>query len=186
MVLAAKPVAKPPPQIVARPFQKNWTLADLDPALPEVAKGRNFARGKEIFASVQCLACHHFGQDGGNVGPDLSAIGNRFSRHDILEAIIDPSKAISEQYATFLLGTKSGESIAGQIVADDGAKLTVLTNPLAGTKQDVAKADVTSKTLAPVSIMPPGLLNVLTQDEVLDLLAYLESGGHAEARQFAK
>jgi putative heme-binding domain-containing protein len=187
VVLNAQPLPpKPQPPAPTRAFQKAWTLADLDPELPRTAKGRNFARGKEIFSSTQCFQCHHFGQDGGNVGPDITAVGNRFSRHDILEAIIDPSKAISEQYAAFLISTKAGETIMGQVVADDGTKLTVLTDPIAGRKQDVAKADILTKTISPVSLMPPGLINTLTPDEVLDLLAYIESGGHLEATQFAK
>ena len=188
--IAAMLATPPKPAAVAgaptRPFQKAWTMADLDPELPRVAAGRDFARGKEIFASTQCLQCHHFGPEGGNVGPDLTAVSNRFSRHDILEAIIDPSKVISEQYATFLISTKAGGTIMGQVAGDDGTKLSVLTNPLAGTKEDVVKADILTKTLSPISLMPPGLLSVLTKDEVLDLLAYIESGGNEKAPAFRK
>ena len=73
-------------------------MADLEPLLPQVAKGRNFARGKEAYEAAQCTACHKFGNDGGAIGPDLTAVSSRFNRSDILESIIEPSKVVSEQY----------------------------------------------------------------------------------------
>ncbi|MHA3770278.1 DUF7133 domain-containing protein [Verrucomicrobiota bacterium sgz303538] len=183
------PQAEPPkPALPAGPvrqFVKNWTVAELVPDLDKVGKGRNFARGKEIFASVQCLQCHHFGQEGGNVGPDLTAVGNRFNRRDLLEAIIEPSKGISEQYASFIFTTEKGDTISGQIVEENNERVTVVTDPLAGTRTQLARGQIKSKEMSPVSLMPPGLINILTKEEIFDLLAYLESGGNERSAQFA-
>ncbi len=176
------PQATPPPP--ARPFVTSWTVAELAGDLDKVGAGRNFARGKEIFASVQCIQCHHFGNGGGNFGPDLSAVGNRFNRHDLLESIIEPSKVISEQYAGHLFTTKQGEKVMGLIVEENNDAYIVMTNPLDGAKKAVGKLAIASRQMSPVSLMPPGLINVLTKEEILDLLAYLETGGKADAPAF--
>jgi putative heme-binding domain-containing protein len=168
----------------ARQFVKNWTVADLAPELDKVSKGRNFARGKEIFASVQCLQCHHFGPEGGNVGPVLTAVANRFNRRDLLESIIEPSKGISEQYASFIFSLNDGDSIMGQIVEEGAENTTVITDPIAGSRMQIPRGKIKSKTLSPVSLMPPGLINILSKEEIFDLLAYIESGGNEKAAQF--
>ncbi|HEX8296904.1 MAG TPA: c-type cytochrome [Chthoniobacteraceae bacterium] len=173
--------AQPAP---ARTFQKAWTTSDFATELTSTFTARNFARGKEIYASTQCLQCHHMGADGGNVGPDLTAVGNRFSRRDLLEAILEPSKAISEQYASYLLTSRSGETLMGQIAEENNDALTLIVDPIAGTKQRLRPSQIVKRELSPTSLMPPGLLNTLSKEEVLDLLAYLESGGNPEAAVF--
>jgi putative heme-binding domain-containing protein len=169
---------------VARQFQKNWTMAELIPDLDKAAHGRNFARGKEIFSSVLCIQCHHFAQGGGSVGPDLSAVGSRFNHHDILESIIEPSKVISEQYASLIVTTKGGDTIMGLVAEQNADHLTLVIDPIAGTKKTIPAADIKSREISPVSMMPPGLINVLTKEEILDLLAYIESGGNEKAPAF--
>ena len=185
-MLETKPAPAAPPPAVARNFQKAWTIADLTPDLPQAAKGRNFARGKEIFASVQCAQCHHFGKDGGNVGPDLSAVGNRFNAHDLLEAIVEPSKVISEQYASVVITMKDGGVFSGLIAEEDNHRLCVITDPVAGKKEWLRLGQIATREVSKVSLMPPGLINVLTKEEILDLIAYLASGGNEKAEAFAK
>ena len=186
-MLETKPApTAPPPPAVARNFQKAWTVADLTPDLPQAAKGRNFARGKEIFASVQCAQCHHFGKDGGNVGPDLSAVGNRFNAHDLLEAIVEPSKVISEQYASVVITMKDGGVFSGLIAEEDNHRLCVITDAVAGKKEWLRLGQIASREVSKVSLMPPGLINVLTKEEVLDLLAFLASGGDEKAEAFSR
>ena len=75
---------KPAAPMAARPFVKMWTLADLEPALGGVTKGRDFARGKKLYAEAMCAQCHLFAGTGGTaqggaIGPDLTAVGSRFS-----------------------------------------------------------------------------------------------------------
>ncbi|MES2570094.1 MAG: c-type cytochrome, partial [Verrucomicrobiota bacterium] len=114
-ILENKPTAQPLlPAGPVRDFQKAWSIAELTVDIEKDGKKeRNFARGREIYVSLQCAQCHRFGEFGGNVGPDLSAVGNRFNRHDLLESIIDPSKVISEQYASALVTTTAGETLFG-------------------------------------------------------------------------
>jgi putative heme-binding domain-containing protein len=186
LLKAASEAPKITTPVVVRQFQKNWTMAELTPDLDQAAHGRNFARGKEIFSSVLCIQCHHFAQGGGSVGPDLSAVGSRFNHHDLLESIIEPSKVISEQYASLIVTTKSGDTLMGLVSEQNADHLTLVTDPIAGTKKTIPAADIKSREISPVSMMPPGLINVLTKEEILDLLAYIESGGNEKAPAFAR
>jgi len=173
--------------ITAMKFVKEWTMADLEPALPKVSHGRNFERGQAMFEqAAQCIACHRFGNEGGSVGPDLTAVASRFSRHDILESIVLPSKVISDQYANMIVRYKEGGGIIGRIVEEKGDTLIVQPSMLSPEKVTVSKADIESKEISKVSPMPEGLLNSLTKDDILDLIAYVESGGHKEHPDFKK
>jgi putative heme-binding domain-containing protein len=176
--IASKAPPAPPPFVpaVARSFQKVWTVADFEGEFAKVANGRNLSRGKEIYGSTQCASCHHFGAEGGNVGPDLTGVGGRFQPRDILEAIIDPSKAISEQYASFMFTMKNGETAVGQVANETNFYYDIIEDPIRGAHRQVGKSNLLKKEMNPVSLMPPGLINVLTKDEVLDLLAFLTSG----------
>ncbi len=193
LALAEKAIEPPKPALAAvtRPFVKMWTVADLEPALGGVAKGRNFERGKKLYAEAMCAQCHLFAGTGGTaktgaIGPDLTAVGSRFSARDILEAIVDPSKTISEQYQSFLFTMKDGTTVGGQIAEENHYLLTLVVDPLNGTKQNFPKGNVVKREVSPVSMMPPALLATLTQDEVLDLIAYLQSAGNEKAPAFAK
>ncbi len=193
LALAEKEIAlaKPAAPMPGRPFVKAWTLDDLVPALGEVGKGRDFARGERLYRETLCSQCHLFAGKGGDaktgaVGPDLTAVGSRFSRKDVLEAILDPSKAISEQYASFLFTFTDGTSAAGQIAEENHYLLTLIVDPLTGAKQNYPKGKLKTKEMSPASLMPPGLIYSLSKEEVLDLLAYLESGGDPKAGNFAK
>jgi len=193
LALAEKAIEQPKPALatVTRPFVKMWTLADLEPALAGVAKGRDFARGKKLYAEAMCAQCHLFAGSGGTaqggaIGPDLSAVGSRFAAKDILDAITDPSKVISEQYQSFLFTMKDGSMIGGQIAEENHYLLTLIIDPLTGAKQNYPKGNVVKREASPASLMPPGLLATLTQDEVLDLIAYMQSGGNEKAPAFAK
>jgi putative heme-binding domain-containing protein len=182
--------AEPAPKLKAskkkRTFAQDWKMADLEGDLAQAGKGRNFAEGQDAVYASQCLMCHRMGEEGGSVGPDLTAIASRFSRRDILESIVDPSKVISEQYANSELVLKDGTTIVGRVVADNGEKLLVRPSMLAPDMQEVAKADLKSREPSKISPMPPGLLNMLSKNEILDLLAYFEAAGHADGAPFKK
>lgn len=183
LALAEKGVALPvaPAPATARGFVKAWTVADLAPVLDGVSKGRDVERGKRLFKEAICSQCHLFAGEGGTVGPDLTAVSGRFSRKDIVEAIVEPSKALSDQYASYLVTLKDGPMVWGQIGEETATHLSIIVNPFTGERQSYPKEKIVKRELSPVSLMPPGLLFSLSQDEVLDLLAYLESAGETKA-----
>jgi len=167
-----------------RSFVKKWTMADLEPAVSQITKGRNFAVGKSAFHDAQCILCHRFGSEGGSVGPELGAVAKKYSPREILESIIEPSKVVSEQFQNFTIVKKDKETEVGRIVDETDAKVVLQPNPLAPDRVEIAKADILERRPSAVSPMPEGLLNSFTEDEILDLLAYLVSSGTESAPNF--
>ena len=161
---------------------RNWNRKEINLLMQdELAKPRNLERGRRMYAAALCRACHTMGGVGGAIGPDLTQIGTRFSRGDILEAIDSPSDAISDQYAAALLTTTDGKTVVGRVVGEDDEAILVNQNPYVPDQQiRVAKADITHREASSVSIMPPRLLNRLNEQEVMDIMAYLLSGSDPE------
>ena len=166
------------------PFVRDWKLKDLLPAIGQVKRGRSFESGRAAFTQTGCSQCHRFGGEGGSVGPDLSGVGRRLSPRALLESIVQPSKVIAHGYATTEIKTKSGELVAGRVEREDARE--VVLRPLSATEEAVTipKAEIQKRALSKTSNMPTGMLNTLQQDQVLDLLAYLLSGGDANAAPF--
>ena len=140
-----------------------------------------------MFAAAGCFTCHRFGNEGGMTGPDLTLAGGRYNARDLIDNILNPSKEINEQFVPTVLTKQDGTQIIGSIVNLNNANVTVNTDPSDPWQRiDVNRATVKSIEPSKVSLMPPGLLNLLTKDEVLDLVAYVLSGGDAKNAMFAK
>lgn len=164
---------KGPPRKVVQ----EWKTVDLQPLLDQVSKGRSFSRGREIYIEAQCAACHRYGDQGGMIGPDLTAVATRFKRQDILESSTEPSKVLSEQYMNTAVETVAGQVLIGRIVEETLEKVVLRKNPLEPETVTIKKSEIESRSLSKVSPMPAGLLNTFTKDEILELMAYLESLG---------
>ena len=156
----------------------------LDTALTVIDSGliaRNFDTGKKIYSAILCSRCHSMRGEGGDIGPDLTQLGTRFSNKDILEAIIMPDKAVSDQYASTIFSLKNGQSVLGRLVSEDKSSYSISQNPFAPDQlRKIPKKDVVSKKYSTVSIMLPGLINSLNPGELKDLVAYLKAGGNQE------
>ncbi len=160
---------------------KNWKV---ETALPLVETGlvsRNYEQGKNMFAATLCLSCHAMRGEGGSVGPDLTQLGTRFSAKDMLVHIIDPNKEVSDQYAATVFLMKDGSSVVGRLAGEDKDKYLVSQNPFAPDMlREIPRKDVTSTKLSKVSLMLPGLINRLNEEELKDLVAYLVAGGNQD------
>ena len=164
-----------------------WTLEQLSAASKDGLKARDFANGKKMFAASGCYACHRFGNQGGMTGPDLTSAGRRYSPHDLLDQVVHPSKVINEQFSAVKVLTLDGVVHTGVVVNLNGDRMTLntdLTDPNKRVAIDRKEIDLLE--VSDVSAMPSGLLDPMTQDEVLDLVAYLLSGGNPEHRYFAQ
>ena len=138
-----------------------------------------------MYAAALCEACHMMGDMGGNVGPDLSQLGTRFSRNNIIEAIISPSDAISDQYGATVFTKKDGSSVIGRVIRQDENTVEINQNPFDVSQTiTLQKADIESEKPSPASIMPAGLLNRLNGEEVTDLIAYLVAKGDPAHEMF--
>ncbi|MEM0968483.1 MAG: c-type cytochrome, partial [Verrucomicrobiota bacterium] len=162
-----------------------WTLEELSKATQTGMKDRNFETGRTMFSATACLACHRFGNAGGMTGPDLTGSGGRYSPHDLLDQIIHPSKEINEQFAPIVVTRNDGTTVSGVVVNLSGNNVTINTD-LSDPNQriNIDRTTVESIEVSKVSPMPPMLLNMLKKDEVLDLLAYVLSGGDKEHEMF--
>jgi putative heme-binding domain-containing protein len=163
---------------------REWKMSDFAADLERAGKGRNFENGREAYAATQCLQCHRLGNEGGAVGPDITAVTSRFSRADVLSSIIEPSKVVSEQYQNITVVKKGGDDVTGRLVEETDSKLVLVPNQLTGDKVEVKKSDVQSRSPSKLSPMPEALVNILSKDDILDLLAYIESGGKPEHAAF--
>src|SRR5262249_17935595 len=168
----------PPPTVglPERPLVKRWTLDELMAIAERSPIAGDAARGHKAYLAARCALCHTFAGEGGAVGMDLTAVSRRLNTRDMLEAIVDPSKEISDQYGTVVLSRRDGSQLTGRVVNFAGGAIHISTDlfdPSAVIK--VPEADVESITRSKVSLMPAGLLDVLEADEIRDLLAYLKS-----------
>jgi putative membrane-bound dehydrogenase-like protein len=161
----------------------DWKLADLAADADKVSadlKSRNPAKGMGAFMKAQCAACHQVAGHGIAVGPDLSKIAERFKGQKLLTQILEPSAEVNEAYKLWNFKLKKGDVIAGTIVKQDAEGIDVMQNPLQPKViTHVAAKDVARQVPSKMSAMPQGLLSPLTKDEILDLLAFLETGGTA-------
>lgn len=175
--------APPPPR-----FVKDWKLTDLEPRLAEVGKGRSYEGARTALLTAQCVHCHRVSNDpafpNSVIGPELLAVGARFSRRDLLLHIIEPSAVIDEKFRQTRLLLNDGDDVSGMVEREADNKLFVRPSPLEEKLIEVAVTNVRERRLSEVSPMPSGLLNGLRLDQILDLLAYLEAAGDSKHRNF--
>ncbi len=161
----------------ARPVVREWKLEELEAMLKNSAVPRDVARGERLFRDALCIRCHRFGTEGRTLGPDLTFVASRFGPRDLLEHIVVPAKVIDGKYRQTTIEMKSGKVLIGQVVGGDGQNLLLAPDPLRPTKvTKVALNEIETRQVSPVSPMPVGLLNSLTELEILDLLEYLRVG----------
>ncbi|HXG46010.1 MAG TPA: dehydrogenase, partial [Methylomirabilota bacterium] len=146
-------------------------LDELEKALPSGDRDR----GRRLFESAQtaCSTCHQVGYLGGRDGPDLSRIGSIRTGRDLLEAIVYPSASFVRSYEPMIVTTRSGEEHSGVVREDSSGQITLVTGP--GSEVRLARADIRDMRPGSVSIMPQGLDEHLTPEQLADLVAFLKS-----------
>ncbi len=165
---------------------QQYTVEEVVALFSAHPTGRKFAAGKRAFAAARCVVCHRFDNDGGSTGPDLTQAAGRFNLRDLSESIVEPGKIVSDLYRAAVIRTGSGQQLVGRVIGDSNDTITLLTDPEDSSKWiQVPKADIESRTLSPISLMPNNLLNTLNPTEVADLLAYLLSRGNPQDPMFA-
>jgi putative heme-binding domain-containing protein len=178
LLAAPKQVDEPLPP--SRPRVQAWSLDDV-PMLAVEAGGRgNGERGAKVFRDALCSRCHRAGLSGPAVGPDLTFAARRFSRSDMLESIIAPSRSVAENYRNVMVVTESGKVHVGRLLNEGdfrSEKLKLSTDSLRpGQIIELDKKDIVEQRSHETSPMPQGLLDTFTRDEIADLLTFLEEG----------
>lgn len=175
----------PPPQ----KFYKEWKVEDLLPAVKDLGSGHDFTQGRDLFRKTGCGVCHAFGSEseGSGLAPDLTAVASKFTRDVILRDILEPSATLNGQFFHTAFTLKDGSVVTGSVIDVVDKKIVVapvMMNPQATV--EIAAGDVKSEAPSAVSPMPPGLLNELTKEQIVQLMAYLESGGDRHAPIYTK
>jgi putative heme-binding domain-containing protein len=120
-----------------------------------------------------CFACHQLGDVGRDLGPNLNGIAARLNRQQILESLIHPSKTIAPEYRIWSVETNDGETQSGFIIDRTDKSLTLKLTT--GQPASILAGKIEATKPSALSLMPEGLLLLLTEQETADLLAYLET-----------
>jgi len=148
------------------------------PAIATLAKrSGNAENGRKLMAAsakneAQCLKCHTIRGVGGAVGPDLSMIGKKAAgRENLLESLLNPSKAIADQYIQWQIETKNGLQFVGLLIEESPD--SILLRDANAKDHRIAKKDIESRTKSQASIMPDNIVAAFTEDEMLDVVEYM-------------
>ena len=194
MNVVEKGAVVPPPVLVtaapstgpSRKFVKMWALGELEEEAKSLS-GRSFAKGKEMFSAAGCIKCHTFAGEGSKLGPDLTKVSEKYKGDKLLRQILEPSTEINEQFRAQVFQTGDGDVVTGVVVKEDAQSVHVVTNLLLPNEVKVlAKDKIAARKPSELSPMPTGMLVTLQRDEILDLVAYLESGGDPKHKVFGK
>jgi putative heme-binding domain-containing protein len=160
----------------ADPSRRRKRLGTTFDAAAVLALPGDADRGKRLFfesAGMQCKACHRIGAGEDLLGPELTQIGKKYTKAQLLENIVDPSKTIDPKFATHLVETESGAILAGLQVREDDRELVL--KDAERKEQRIPKSSIKRRVVSAKSMMPEFLLQDLTANEAADLLEYLGS-----------
>ena len=115
---------------------------------------------------------------GKEFGPDLTKLNPMQTPADLLRNVLEPSAKINDKYYAYLFELDNGQIVTGLIVDETPEVVKIVENPLASTEPRLLKkSEITGRKQSQASIMPKGLLDKLTREEILDLISYIAAGG---------
>lgn len=161
------------------PPRKTWSYEELAPAVKQLAGGRSYERGRQLYKKIKCIACHRMDGDGNEFGPDLSRLDKKWTADRILLHIVEPSREINKDFEAHHFQLNDGRTLIGLIVAAGPNFIKVVDQPLkSSSSKRIRFDDISERHRSRVSFMPKGMLDDLQRDEVLDLIAYVTSRGN--------
>jgi putative membrane-bound dehydrogenase-like protein len=162
-----------------RSLVQNWKVEDLQDKLEAGLRGRSAEIGKKLFTEATCASCHKVQGQGGIIGPELTDLFAKWKgdRIAILREIIEPSHKIDDKYSMHLILTVDGQTISGIVTAEDKNSVTLLSSQEAKAPSVILRDDIDEMNKSKISMMPKGLLDQYTQDEIFEIVAYLETIG---------
>lgn len=170
-----RPIKTTPPQGPGRVWAASDALSAIQDS-PATTKD-DLVRGRNLFHVTTCIKCHRFDGEGGAIGPDLSNVRGKFDEKALLEAIIEPSKAISDQFQSTTVLLDSGRVLTGILHESGNGHIQILSGDKIHT---IAKETIEISKASGQSIMPTGLVNDLNSEELTMLVRYL-LGNHDAA-----
>ena len=162
-----------------------WKLDDLAAAVGDLKDGRSYGNGKQIFTVANCIACHKLDGAGNAIGPDLTKLDAKFQSLDVLKELLEPSARINEKFQSYLFELDSGKVVTGLVLDETPERVRVIENPLAKAEAlELKPGEIVSRQKSSSSIMPKGLLDKLSREEILDLIAYVVARGNPDLPLF--
>jgi len=165
---------------------REWKFDEFAAEVKSLPEGRSFDVGKQVFKVSNCIACHRLDNEGQVFGPDLAKLDDK--KHtvtNILQSLLEPSKVIDQKYQSYSLILESGKVITGMIVEETAEAVDVVIDPLAKAKPTrIEKSEIEERIALKTSIMPQGLLDRLSREEILDLVAYVYARGDKKHELF--
>jgi putative heme-binding domain-containing protein len=155
------------------------SVKKLDPKAYEkfaMEKKGDVARGRALFVDVKgvaCIKCHKIKGEGGEVGPDLAIVAQKFNKAQLVESVLYPSKQILDGYKLTKVLTKAGEVVAGRLAGETADEVTLL--DAEGKRHALKKGEIDRRAESDLSLMPDGLNTGLSLQDFADLVAYLET-----------
>ncbi|MEX2169856.1 MAG: c-type cytochrome [Pirellulales bacterium] len=156
-----------------KPKVREWSANEVVTLLTTSERKPDITRGRRLFAEARCADCHSIEGRGGAVGPVLTTAASRLSIEDLVRAVVEPDKVISDQYrqTVFQVG---GRTLVGRVIDHHKGRLRIATDMTDPKRSEfVPVSEIERQTPSPVSPMPRGLLDVLTAEEIVDLFGYL-------------
>ena len=164
-----------PHSLAKRRFVKKWQHHFFGTAPNDLSR-RSIENGKRVFEQAACSRCHTFDEKGSKYGPDLTEVTKRFRGSKLLQQVVNPSTEIHKDFQTQMILVNDGRLLTGLVIEETDDQVRMLPNLLKPDKvETIAKSSIEQRRVADVSSMPVGLLDTFTVDEVLDLLAFLQS-----------
>jgi putative heme-binding domain-containing protein len=160
-------------RVLPAPLTRN--SEPLPPVSDLLKRPGDASRGAQVFGrpEVGCINCHRVNDKGTDVGPALSEIGTKLGKDALYEAILDPSAGIAFGYEAWQLELKSGDEAYGLIVSETADELTIKDTKAILTR--IRKSDITKRQQLKVSLMPSGLQQTMSTQDLVDLVEYLSS-----------
>lgn len=140
-----------------------------------VVRNGNVQKGKEIYDNLTCASCHIIGKEGGTIGPDLSSVGSGLTLGDLITEVLWPNRNIKEGYNTVMIRMKNGESVQGVKAYETNHAITL--KDAGGGQTRIDKSGIAGVTELG-SVMPEGLTNHLSEEELVHLVQYLSELRH--------
>jgi len=170
------PTTDPYQQLQGRPLVNKWTADEVVQAIEGKLGQADLENGRKLFSIAQCYSCHRLRGDGGFVAPDLTPAFHRYTLEDLIKSIVEPNQAISDQYQATQFLLIDGRVVSGRVVNLTGGQYMVQTDMINPAKLERIKvADIEAMKPSPVSMMPSGLLDSMTAEEIRDLIGFLKS-----------
>lgn len=151
-------------------FPGNKDGKPLPPVSELIKKNGDATKGQVVFTNT-CATCHVVNGAGTNFGPDLSEIGEKLSPEGLYTAILYPDQGISFGYEGYLVKMNDGSGHVGRIISETSDKIEM---QYMATSESINPTDVASRTKLPNSLMPGDLQKLMTEEELIDLVAYLK------------